>query len=387
MRRFVSLWPAAAGAVLVLSAFAPPHLSLLVFVGLVPFFVALMNGGARRSLALGYLFGFMYIGGQMEWLQTLVVRWTHSWPLSIFTWLLAAFLGAWYFALFGWLANRCFRKGWPWMVPLLWAGIEVFRSYIPGLAFPWGLLADPLYPFPAIIQDAYFGSIYLVSAWLALGSLVIALWISGQAWRGLRPYATAFILLLSLSLVRSSVPVEGRKYAVTLGQPGIDMAFGTPDEQRAMLGPAIDQINRAAELNGSSLIVLPEGLVDAGTQMPPTLDFPLSPSVPTIFGGQRGGNPAYQTAFCFDGQKWTYADKNRLVIFGEYVPFRKWIPFLNAFQLPSGDLTPGEKLGLLDARDVKVGPLVCFEGLFPDLAYRQARNGAQLLAVRTHHVS
>src|SRR6185436_20490735 len=28
-----------------------------------------------------------------------------------------------------------------------------------------------------------------------------------------------------------------------------------------------------------------------------------------------------------------------------------------------------------------VGPLICFEGLFPDLAYRQATNGARLLTV------
>ena len=104
MRRFFSLWPGALSAILVLASFPPSTLNLLVFVGLVPFFVALMKGGARRALATGYLFGFIYIMGQMMWLQGLVVRWTSSLPLSLLVWVICGFLGAWYFALFGWLA-------------------------------------------------------------------------------------------------------------------------------------------------------------------------------------------------------------------------------------------------------------------------------------------
>src|SRR5262249_32003050 len=88
----------------------------------------------------------------------------------------------------------------------------------------------------------------------------------------------------------------------------------------------------------------------------------------------------YQSAFSFDGSKWEHADKNRLVIFGEFVPFRdSWI--IKQFGLAQGDLTPGQTLGTLDIKGTKVGPLICFEGLFPDLAYRQALAGSRLLAI------
>src|SRR5438128_1170450 len=123
MQRFVKLWPAVLSAVLVLAAFPPFNLGLLSLIGLAPLLAALMKGAGKRALALGYVFGLVYMLGQMQFLLTLVGRWTSSPGLALLVWVLAGFLGAWYFALFGWLANRCFQRGWVWMVPLVWAGI------------------------------------------------------------------------------------------------------------------------------------------------------------------------------------------------------------------------------------------------------------------------
>ena len=380
MRRFVSLWPAAVSAILMLAAFPPLNLGLLVLVGLAPFFAALMKATAKRSLALGYVFGFIYMLIQMQWLQVLVSRWTNNFGLALFVWILCGFLGAWYFALFGWLANRCFKRGWLWMVPFVWAGIEVFRSYIPGLAFPWGLAADPLYTTPQIIGAAYFGSIYLVSAWCALLAMIVAIWLSGSGWKAIRPYAYVFVLILVVSLVRFGSPIIGRKLIVTVGQPGVDMAFGDPLTQENQVAKNAGDIIENARLQNAGLIVLPEGIADGTENFPPVTGFKIDPKIPIIFGGQRGLHPTYQSAYSFDGEKWSTADKTRLVIFGEYVPFRDF-PLIKDFKLASGDLTPGEKLGTLDIRSMKVGPLICFEGLFPDLAYRQALAGSRMLAV------
>lgn len=380
MRRFVSLWPAAASAVLMLLAFPPANLGLIVIVALAPFLAALRKGSGKRALALGYLFGFIYMIAQMQWLQTLVIKWTSAPALAVLVWMLCGFLGAWYFALFGWLANRCFHRGWPWLVPIVWAGIEVFRSYIPGLGFPWGLAANPLYAFPPLIGAAYFGSIYLVSAWCALGALLVAMYLAGDGWLKIRNYAIAFVLIIGLSMVRWGTPIVGRKMVVVGGQLGVDMAFGNPNEQEIQVGRTADALIDAARIQKADLLVLPEGISDGSESFPPQTSFRVAPDVPIIFGGQRGLHPTYQSVFGYDGKNWGYADKTRLVIFGEYVPFRN-LPFVVNFHLASGDLTPGEKLSTLDIRGRKVGPLVCFEAMFPDCAYRQALNGAQILTV------
>ena len=79
------------------------------------------------------------------------------------------------------------------------------------------------------------------------------------------------------------------------------------------------------------------------------------------------------------------ADKTRLVIFGEFIPGRDVFPFVqNAFHLPDGDLSAGDKLATVRAGRLTVGPLICFEGLFPDLGLRQAWAGADLLAVMSN---
>jgi apolipoprotein N-acyltransferase len=68
-----------------------------------------------------------------------------------------------------------------------------------------------------------------------------------------------------------------------------------------------------------------------------------------------------------------------LVVFGEYVPFREQIPFLQNFNLPAGDLIPADHLQTMDIGGMKVGQLICFEGVFPDLVVEHSNNGAQVL--------
>ena len=84
--------------------------------------------------------------------------------------------------------------------------------------------------------------------------------------------------------------------------------------------------------------------------------------------------------FAYDGE-WQYADKVRLVIFGEYVPFRDRLGFLSGFNLPAGDLHPGSEVTTLEVNGIRVGGLLCFEALFEEVAREHAANGAELLAV------
>jgi apolipoprotein N-acyltransferase len=95
-------------------------------------------------------------------------------------------------------------------------------------------------------------------------------------------------------------------------------------------------------------------------------------------GGKRpDGDKTYQTAFAYDGT-WSSADKTRLVVFGEYVPFRD-LPLLSNFHLPAGDLSPAKQLNTVKVDGMTIGPLLCFEGVFPDLGERHQRLGAQIL--------
>ncbi|MCB8933181.1 MAG: apolipoprotein N-acyltransferase [Fimbriimonadaceae bacterium] len=363
-------------AILLLAAFPPFDLSLLVFVALVPWLGALADATPRQAARSGYAFGLVFMGGQMFWLQPFVSRWTHSWVLGTVPWLLATAAGALYFMGAGWLVQRCWSWRRPWLIPIVWAGVELLRSYILVLAFPWGLVATPLWLLTPMIQLAHYGTIYAVSAWVVLANVLGARFLRGDRFLETRNGAMALVALLALSLVRYNAPAPGEVKTVTLGQPGVDLAFGDPARTDREVAMAVNEIILSAATQNVDLVVLPEGLVNEGA-FPPHPSFDVIPG--TVFGGKRGGDPAYQAAFAFDG-KWHYADKTRLVVFGEYVPGRQFLPFLDAFHVPGGDLQPGERVTAIDVGGLRVGPMLCFEGLFYDVGLKQAANGAQLLA-------
>lgn len=376
-----SFWAPVASSALLLLAFPPADLGLLVFAALAPWFRSLRD--EKHPFRSGYLFGIIFSLGQLHWIDVLTAKFTGSAALGLVPWLLASVLMALYFGLFGWLASRCCKRGCPWLIPFVWAGIEVFRSYIPIFAFPWGLLAVPLWPYPAVLQGAHFGTIYLVSAWIAAANLVLAQVLCDEPYRKWRTGLAAFLLILVGSFVWSNTSYAGANKVVTIGQPAVDMAFGDPRTEDQRLESAVEYLIAVARMQRADVLVLPEGVVRASDGESPRTRFKVDPEVPMLVGGQRGTNPAYQSAFAYDG-KWTHADKTRLVIFGEFVPGRDFLPFLRAFRLPSGDLTAGSELKPLKVRDIPFGQLVCFEGLFPDLAYRQAMSGSKVLAVMSN---
>ena len=374
-------WPALVSAILLLLAFPPFDLWPLAFVALVPLFYYLRDVSRKEAWRVGYFFGLIYFFGQAMWLYSLAVHWTHSPGLAIIPWLLGSSYVALYFGWISILIRACYIRKMTWLIPIAWAGVEVFRSYIPVLAFPWGLMATPLYKSPFLIQTAHFGTIYLVSAWVVLLNLALTQLLIPKLREKSRPLIVTYLVLLGISGFQYMVKVPSHKFPITVGQPGVDLAFGDEKTSHIEVARNVMGFLASAAYDGSKLLVLPEGTV-GGNDDPPQPDFPLNPKMPVLFGAQRGQKPTYQTAFGYDG-KWHFADKTRLVIFGEFVPGRSTFPFLaKAFDLPTKDLDASQ-LGIqsVDVGGIRVGPMLCFEGLFPEVSYQHARNGSRLIAV------
>ena len=74
-----------------------------------------------------------------------------------------------------------------------------------------------------------------------------------------------------------------------------------------------------------------------------------------------------------------YYDKVHLVPFGEYVPLKKYLPFVHRLVPAAGDFSPGKKIIPINAPDSQIGVLICFEAIFPDISRKHADQGAELL--------
>lgn len=381
LRAIRSRWPSILSAVLFLAAFPPFDLWPLIFVALVPMLFELRHADSKGAWRIGYVFGSVLFLGQMYWLYVLTDRWTHSAMLALIPWLLTAAAAGLFYGWVARLIRHCYIRGWLVLIPVAWTGIEVFRSYIPVLAFPWALAATPLYRTPVLIQSAHYGTIYLVSAFVVLVNVVLTTLPSADTRAQFRPVFIALLGLAAMSL-RAFVPRgPSEPFPVSVGQPGVDMAFGNPSRARTDIAENVEPIVTDALAHGSRLLILPEG-VGLDDHYPPQPPFAIDKRVPVLFGGQRSAGLTYQTAYSFDGH-WHYADKTRLVIMGEFVPGRSLFPWLaTAFDLPSGDLSASKDgVRAVDVGPVKAGPMLCFEALFPDVAYHQAENGASFIAV------
>jgi apolipoprotein N-acyltransferase len=74
-----------------------------------------------------------------------------------------------------------------------------------------------------------------------------------------------------------------------------------------------------------------------------------------------------------------FYDKIHLVPFGEYVPWKKLLFFVDKLVQAAGDFASGEQAVVLNVAPAGVGVLICYEAIFPELSRDLVNAGASLL--------
>ena len=72
-------------------------------------------------------------------------------------------------------------------------------------------------------------------------------------------------------------------------------------------------------------------------------------------------------------------DKAHLVPYGEFTPFKEYLPFLGKIVEHVGDFVAGPQGMTLDWQGRKLGIQICYEIIFPELSRLLTKNGAALL--------
>jgi apolipoprotein N-acyltransferase len=272
-----------------------------------------------------------------------------------------------------------------------WAGIEWLRAYaFGGGGSPWDLLAHPLYARPLWIQLADLGGTSLVSFVLAASATAVA-----ELRVDARGAAATAAVVLGVTAGYGAWRLDqdldgGPRLRVGLVQGDVPNAWrGDParaDEAlRAFAGATREILPERPALviwpeNAISVLLAPNARVRAAIADALGADGPA-----LLLGGPRAAQTApgraefHNSAYLLGatGDVAGVYDKRRLVPFGEYVP-------MAALSLPGwrlaapGDYSPGGPPTVF-ATPVPFGVLICFEGLYPDLAADLVRGGARLL--------
>ena len=388
------------GVLLTLS-FPKAEISYLAWIALVPLLAACEQKSPMKAGKLAFVAGLTSYGGILYWINIVVTTYGKL-PLlvslSVYL-MLVAYLAAFFFVLF-YLARKAELRGISIVVsvPFLWVGLEFVRSFLL-TGFPWASLGYSQYRILPLIQVTDITGVYGLSFLLVLANCVVYLAIKGMKTsesKG-RPYRSAavFFVLLAAVLLYGSFRMRqepvGVPLKVALIQGNIDQGIKWDPAFMEETIAIYERLSRRAADDVVDLVVWPESAAPFFFQAPgPPTDRITSLAreihAPLIFGSpafdDSGSHRRYfNSAFLLSssGEVLGRSDKIHLVPFGEYVPLAKLLPFVQKLVVGVGDFSPGDSLAALDIGKGKVGVLVCFEGIFPDLSRSYVREGAQLL--------
>lgn len=402
MRRFLpdaaTLAAAGSGALLAL-AFPRPDVALLAWVALVPLLLVM----ARRPFRSGFIAGLTFFAAILYWVNIVMTTYGHLHPaLSVVAWLLLSAYLALFFAAATWAACRLRDVcGYPFplTLPVLWVALEFLREFLL-TGFPWASLGYSQQGCLPLLQSVELFGVYGLSYLLVLVNAVAAEWLLARRQPHRRRPTTA--VLVTVVLVAAAwgygswrlggdLDDRAERLKVTLVQGNIpqDVKW-LPEFQQETIRIYRDLSLAAARRDRPGLLIWPEAATpfyfqDANPLSAHVAALPGEAGAALLFGSpayrQEPGRLSYlNSVFLLDprGKEQGRSDKVHLVPFGEYVPLKRFLPFIDKIVVGIGDFSPGI-INPLPLNGHRLGVLVCYEAIFPELAREWVRQGSDLL--------
>ncbi len=392
------------GALLVLS-FAPFGLWPLVFVAFVPLLTASRGKRPRTAFLLGYITGLVFFLGAIYW----IVHSMHNYgglslgqslPVLL---LLAAYL-ALFFAFFILLSRFSPASGAGAFIfsPSLWVSMEYLRGHL-FTGFPWVISGYALAHNLTLIQIADITGIWgLCFLIMAVNVTLYRLVASGMESlpRPLGAIAATAALLAAVvvygTLRIDKVEDEVKAWPtmrVAVAQGNIDQSVKWDSSYQAETLRIYRRLTERASLAGAGLVVWPETAVPfylerskerkrAVTSIARRNNVRLLTGSPAYdYNKKNGAILLYNSAYLISGEGRITGryDKVHLVPYGEYVPLKRFMPFIKKLTVGVGDFAAGTGPVPLDIDGYRAGVLICYEAIFPVLSRASVKAGAGLL--------
>jgi len=392
-----SLSLAILSGLLLVFAFPDWSFSTLAWIGTAPLILA--NAREQRmwrSFLLGLVTGTVFYLGSSYWVTYSMHHYGGMplWVAYAVGVLIAAILGS-FTGLFSAALSRSVSRFGGWAIlaaPLLWPASEWARLQITGMG--WNSLGYSQAFDPVVIQTARFGGVYLTSSILVAVSagLVFAI-VYIEKRRGLIVLTLVGVMgaanLLYGQRLRSTGDQSG---SVTLGviQPNFPISgdWEDPHYVSNMLDQEIKMSSELMSGGAIDMMVWPESPIPLEYDRDPNLRqrlawFAQRNNVYLFFNTwespDNSGTRNSAVAISPSGEKIYEYDKIALLPYGEYVPGKGWLPFMDRVTAVVGDVTPGKTPTICGIAGASVGTIICFEVTRPDLARLIRLKGASSL--------
>ncbi len=384
---------AASGGILSL-AFPPVGAWPVAFVALVPLLWLIGDTGPGRGFWIGLVYGLAFHGATLYW----ILR------FGELAWVALTIVSALWVGVFGVLVPALRRPGRPVVAMLAissaWTVLEWLKGMWPLGGFTWGTIGVSQVDNAATVRLGTVAGVWGVTFAVVAVNAAIVLVLSGEA-RGRR---LAWVAGLGAALAVAPLVLP---FATATGEP-VDVATLQIDVREADDGSLVDEDLRVAELNieqhstlagpgPPDLVVWGEGALDPAAAADPAVRSAVSSVVravgaPTIVGAviddPDGSQHTSVVQLDGDGTEVDRYDKTHLVPFGEYIPFRSRLEWIEAIDQVPVDRVPGEGTQVLTSPGLPAfSTPICFENAFPSITRALVRDGASFVVVPVNNAS
>ncbi|MBF0559919.1 MAG: apolipoprotein N-acyltransferase, partial [Nitrospirae bacterium] len=403
------------GFLLVLS-FPRMGLFPLAWIALVPLLIFLYDKNSKTAFKAGFFFGLVYFFGTLYWIYHSI----HFYggvplvPSLLLVFVLCMYLSL-YPALFAVLyASNIKRTDMPalFIAPLIWTTLEFLRSYMLS-GFPWSSLGYSQYEFLAIIQIADITGVYGVSFLIvAVNGAVVDMLFLKRRYKerplaSFLPMTSGFVVLalvvvltLSYGLFRLQQQRPGSVIKASVIQGNIEQDKKWDPAYQQSVTDTFKDLSFSAARDKPDLIVWPETAVpflfrtdkersDYMVSLQRQFDSYLL--FGSVMSKNRKEKPAptenkyANSAVLLDknGNITYIYDKIHLVPFGEFVPLRHLLSFVDLTG-DIGDYVRGESYTKAVTPFGSFGTLICYEIIFPGLVRKFYVKGGDFIVTITN---
>lgn len=396
--------------VMLTASFPPGRLSLFAWLALVPLLKSIENESPSSALKLGYIAGLSHYLSLIYWIVVVVGRYGGLNPfISFSVFILLCLYLALYPAFFSCLSvlikSSRFRI---LFTGALWISLEYIRGIIL-TGFPWCLLGYSQYENLHIIQVADLFGVYGISFLIVTVNVFIYDLLFKRRNYGI---STVLYEMVFAGLLTSATLIYGhcemlkeqlendtdKNITAVIVQGNIDQSVKWDPAYQARTVAIYKRLTlKAIHDFRPDLVVWPETSLPFFLQNNRDFSQDLhslavksgsafivgSPAYKRINGIENYFNRAYLISP--DEYAFKYYDKVHLVPFGEYVPCKDILFFVDRLVPAAGDFQAGKKdITPLKHNDVSLGILICFEAIFPEMARSYSKKGADILVNLTN---
>lgn len=372
---------------------------LLVATGII--FYLTHHADRRAAIVRGGLFGIGVFGAGTSWVYVSIHQFGSApAPLAVlltllFVLLLTSFFIVPLFLVYTKLRDR-YNVNVVWQQALLFAGLWVVFEWIRSwflTGFPWLLQGYALLDTPfqtwAPVTGVYGLSLLLV----VTACLVTALLIDFRRFK----VAAVIVCFLTASTWIAALPLNDIQWTTKTGQLSFSAIQGNiPQSLKWEPGYLEDTISTYLKLSenewGQNLVIWPENALpifhSSVRPVMQQIDRQAKGSGTTFITGipmddNSSGETRYFNSIVASGVGNGRYYKQKLVPFGEYVPFESLFRgMIDFFDLPMSAFTKGSHdQPLLEVANTTIAPYICYEVVYPDFVAEQARDSGLLITI------